>query len=249
MSIKNENFEKYMLEYIDSLYAKYADDLSNAYRFSSICYENSDLEAQFGVYEADLLFLLAKDAAPNKIVEISPCGGYSSTFLYQATRNGQTYESFDIHDRSQANLPESVRKVRNFHLGDVRNHKFDEQIDFLLMDSDHSYEFCDWYVENVFPAVSENSWIFVNDIFDHDGGWYHEKFPFCGTIQSSPNGREGTKLVQFLESKNVEEFFNIQKNSEKLLNMRRKHNVIDLPANIPQVLWTLSSSVIFRKSW
>lgn len=245
-----QSYEDLMLEYFESLYSKYSSSLNEAYSFAAECSSRAYLEPQFGVYESDLLFLLARESNPNHIVEISPCGGYSSVFLYKSlTRNEQKYESFDIHDRSERNLPNEVRSTRKFHLGDAKEHLFDDEIDFLLMDSDHSYEFCDWYVKSVFPAVKRDSWIFVNDIFDHDGGWYHEKFPYCGTVESSPKGREGNRLVEFFGHVNLQDYFNIQKNASKLLDIRRSHGVIDLPANIDQAMYTLSSSVIFKKSF
>lgn len=152
--------------------------------------------AQLDDLDCERTYLLLRAERPETVVEISPCGGWSSSWICNALRdNGHgRVLSFDVHDDSVRRLPRDlVDGIREFHLGDVRQSQhLPAQIDFLFMDSDHSAAFAEWYVREVFPRVRSGAVVVVDDVF-HAGG-------------PAASGGEGTVVLDWLAQRGIEWF-------------------------------------------
>jgi len=138
------------------------------------------LQPQLDDMEAEISYLLVRHFRPETIVEISPCGGWSSSWLLLALRdNGSgSLHSFDLLDLAPKNVPAELASGRwTFVQGDVRANVelLPPSIDYLFMDSDHSSAFARWYVEAIFPRLAPATPVSVHDVFggatqDADGG-------------------------------------------------------------------------------
>jgi predicted O-methyltransferase YrrM len=118
--------------------------------------------------EAEILYLLVRAARPNQVVEISPGGGWSTTWLLSALRdNGAgTLSSYDVVDRSRRLVPGELAAGRwTFVLGDAKAAVLPQPIGFLLLDSEHTAEFARWYLAEVVPRVAPGSFVAVHDVF------------------------------------------------------------------------------------
>jgi predicted O-methyltransferase YrrM len=131
------------------------------------------LKPQLDDIEAELTYLLLREQKPETVVEISPCGGWSSTWILKALRDnkkGHLY-SFDLIDDSVKNIPKELAKGRRtFIQGPVQENldKLPKQIDYLFMDSDHSAKFAEWYIENLFTRLKPGTPVSVHDVFHTD---------------------------------------------------------------------------------
>ena len=120
--------------------------------------------------EAEITYLLIRDRNPKVIIEMSPNGGWSTTWILQALRDngseGQLW-SYDLHDTSTKLVPKQLAHGRwHFILGDVRQtiqHLPD--FDYLFIDSDHTQEFAEWYVPILLGRARLGCTVSVHDIF------------------------------------------------------------------------------------
>src|SRR5665213_553562 len=114
-------------EYFSALYSKYQSELVELTRELAPLRERMLAEgygADFGDMEAEILYMLLREARPDKIAEISPCHGYSTNYILAAlTRNnfGRVF-SFEItketncllytspspRDRQKSRMPSSA---------------------------------------------------------------------------------------------------------------------------------------------
>jgi predicted O-methyltransferase YrrM len=128
------------------------------------------LHPQLCDIEAEITYLLIREFKPKNIVEISPCGGWSSSWILHAIRDnkfGKLY-SYDLIDKCLKNVPKFLIKNNwEFIQGDIKRNlnKLPKKVDYLFMDSDHSSEFANWYIENIFPKLSNGTPINVHDVF------------------------------------------------------------------------------------
>jgi predicted O-methyltransferase YrrM len=127
------------------------------------------LRPSFDDVEAEVTYLLIRNARPQTIVEISPSGGWSTLWILSALRDNGTGRlfSYDLVDDATRNIPEELRAQRwTFVRGDVRRalSTLPHPIDYLFIDSDHSSEFADWYLENVLPLLAPNGIVSVDDV-------------------------------------------------------------------------------------
>jgi predicted O-methyltransferase YrrM len=128
------------------------------------------LKPQLDDIEAELTYLLIREFKPETIVEISPCGGWSSTWILKAIRDngrGHLY-SFDLIDDSVKNIPQELAKGRRtFVQGKIQENlnRLPQKIDYLFIDSDHSAEFADWYLKNLLPRIHAGTPVSVHDVF------------------------------------------------------------------------------------
>jgi predicted O-methyltransferase YrrM len=137
------------------------------------------LRPSFDDVEAEVTYLLIRTARPERVVEISPSGGWSSLWLLSALRDNRTGQlySYDLVDDATMNIPAPLREKRwTFVQGDVRRAvpALPRPIDYLFIDSDHSAEFADWYVRDVFPLLSPNAIVSVDDVFRGPRDWPKE---------------------------------------------------------------------------
>ena len=129
--------------------------------------------AQLDDLEAELTYLLLRDRQPETVVEVSPCGGWSTAWILNALHdNGRgRLCSFDTRDDSTIKVPADLAAgIREFFLGDVRQSAhLPAKIDSLFLDSDHSAPFAEWFIAELFPRVRPGGLVSVHDVF-HAGG-------------------------------------------------------------------------------
>lgn len=152
----------------EGLYEEFGTDLAAAHTFIDENCQDPEMRKQFDTLEAEALYLMARHAQPETVVEISPCDGWSTIWLLRALEDNQhgNLISFDIHDRSTQFVPESLRSRWKLELGDVRKHpeRLPEGIDLLLLDSKHTYGFARWYFDTVIPRANHGAPIVIHDI-------------------------------------------------------------------------------------
>ncbi|MEI8348689.1 MAG: class I SAM-dependent methyltransferase [Candidatus Omnitrophota bacterium] len=207
------------IDFILELYRKYSKDLKRVRKQQLAFYRNdiiyseakrifakylrhlgiriSDsarLSPHFDDIEAEITYLLVRESRPETIVEFSPCGGWSTAWILHALKDnkfGKLY-SYDMIDASRKTVPHYLSRNRwSFILGDIKNNidKLPAKIDYLFIDSDHSKEFAQWYIQHIFPMIKNNIPVSVDDVF-------HTSDPseFCG---------EGGVIVDWLERKKI----------------------------------------------
>lgn len=208
------------LAYFQSLYDTYADDLRRVRANQQAYYQKSGyapekdpslshrlsiglrragsylqrgalLKPQLDDIEAELTYLRLRDRKPGTVVEISPCGGWSTTWILHALRdNGRgVLHSFDLVDLSKKNVPADLALGRwHFNQCDVtqETNRIPTEIDYLFIDSDHSESFARWYLETLFPRLKPNTPVSVHDIFFTD--------------QADGFSAEGTVVMDYLQS-------------------------------------------------
>lgn len=133
------------------------------------------IKPQLDDLEAEATYLLVREFRPRTIVEISPDGGWSTTWLLAALRdNGSgSLFSYDLFDHCTRTVPKQLAEGRwTFTLGDVRDQlrSFPPQIDYLFLDSAHSAHFARWYIRELFPSLVAGTPVSIHDIFATSGG-------------------------------------------------------------------------------
>lgn len=139
------------------------------------------LKPQLDDLEAEITYLRLREYKPQTVVEISPCGGWSSTWILQALKDngfGQLH-SYDLVNTATRNVPASLAQGRwHFHQGDVTKNmdSLPAKIDYLFIDSDHSAQFADWYISKLFTRLKAGTPVSVHDVFHtaHPSGFDHE---------------------------------------------------------------------------
>jgi len=235
------------LDRILALYERFAPDLARVRRYQSLLYEErfddartreraarlrelaaDDLipirvghlsSAQLDDIACEITYLLIRDERPQNVVEISPCGGWSSSWILNALHdNGCGHlTSFDLIDHSEFKVPRDLRRgYRTFHLGDVtQTEHLPDDIDFLFMDSDHGEEFTHWYVQNVFPRVRSGAPVLVDDVFQPEG--------------IAQSGGEGPVVLDWLQQRDVPHFTVAEsEDPQGLLRIGRKKQELGL---------------------
>ena len=156
-----------------------------------------NINPQLDDLESEITYLLIRELKPKNIVEISPCGGWSSTWILNAIKDngfGKLY-SYDIVDDSTKVIPKELSKDKwVFIKGDVKKnlHKLPKEIDYVFMDAEHTDEFAKWYTEKLFPLFKPKTTISVHDVFH----------------TTDPNGEytEGGVVINWLKQKNINYF-------------------------------------------
>ena len=222
--------ENLTLSYIVTLYRKYLPDLIRVRRYQKQIYRKYgywhmtyrwyrttkkiaglfgfsmqdpvSLRPQLDDIEAEITYLLLREYKPDTVVEISPSGGWSTTWILQALKDNKTGRlySFDLIDDSTKTIPSELSKDRwIFILGDIKNtiSKLPKRIEYLFMDSDHSEDFAKWYVGKIFSKLAKGTPVSVHDVFHtedpaHSGGegpvvlsWLsQQRIPFFSTSKA-----------------------------------------------------------------
>jgi predicted O-methyltransferase YrrM len=120
--------------------------------------------------EAEITYLLIREQAPKRVVEMSPNTGWSTTWILSALRdNGNHGElwSYDLHDTATKLVPPPLAADRwHFVLGDARRTIPNApEFDYLFIDSDHSASFAQWYSQTLLPRVRPGVMVSVHDVF------------------------------------------------------------------------------------
>lgn len=209
------------LEQILELYSEYRQDLKRVRRYQRLLHHHrydeqrsrAHLEAlatlgsgllipghlgqsttaQFDDIEAETTYLLLRSLRPEQVVEVSPHGGWSTSWILNALHDNEhgSVRSFDLIDASLAKVPQDLSEGRHeFVQGDVRTScHLPESIDFLLLDSDHSAAFGRWACENLFPRVRSGGCVAVHDVF-HEAGL-------------DASGGEGPVVLEWLQQRGI----------------------------------------------
>ncbi len=144
--------------------------LIQARRILKAVFPGQDLDPQGDDIDCEIAYLLIRRFRPRTVVEISPCGGWSTTWLLSALRDvgqGHLY-SYDLIDDSTRTVPPRLSERRwTFTLGDVRKLEstLPAHIDYLFMDAEHSRTFAEWYLSVLVPRVVPGGIVSVDDIF------------------------------------------------------------------------------------
>jgi predicted O-methyltransferase YrrM len=120
--------------------------------------------------ESELLYLLVRHFQPRVVLEVSPAGGWSTSWILHGLQdNGRgTILSCDLDARAERLLPTDLRTDRwRLIVGDVRDHlhQLPSRIDLLFLDSVHDSEFAKWYLRELVPRLAPGGVLAINDIF------------------------------------------------------------------------------------
>lgn len=157
-------------DYMVGLYRRFAADLLRVRQYQKTVRPRLIGWCMFDDIDAEVLYLVLRDLKPDVSVEISAGNGWSTSWHLNALKdNGKgMLSSFDIHDASVRGLPLELTRGRwKFFLGDIHQRVSDvpAKLDFLMMDSEHTDTFCDWFVPTFFPRVRPGGKIVAHDIF------------------------------------------------------------------------------------
>lgn len=178
-----------------------------------------NINPQLDDIESEITYLLIRELKPKKIVEISPCGGWSTSWILNAIKDngtGRLY-SYDIVDDSTKVIPKQLAQGRwAFFKGDIKKkmEKIPKDMDYVFIDAEHTANFAEWYTKNLFPIIPKESTISVHDVFH----------------TTDPNGKytEGGVVINWL-TKNKTKYFTAsraknKKSFEKIKLVRGKFN-------------------------
>lgn len=161
-------------------------------------FPGTDLDPQSDDIDCEIAYLLIRALRPQTAVEISPCGGWSTTWLLSALRDagkGRLY-SFDLIDDSLRTVPPELSRGRwVFTQGDVRKKisSIPESIDFLLLDAEHSSSFADWYLQELIPRLAPGACVGIDDIFNPE-------------LERSGASGESSTVLKWLKAEGIEYF-------------------------------------------
>lgn len=127
--------------------------------------------------EVEILYFSIRKLRPNVVWEISPAHGYSTTAILMALeRNGHgMLYSFDVMDSSRQNVPLRLHTRWELVLGDALYTVLSStdipaypKPEFLLLDSVHSREFGEFYVNRLLPSISSTmlTHVALHDVYN-----------------------------------------------------------------------------------
>ena len=130
-------------------------------------------------FECALMYMYIRAHRPRHLIEFSPNHGYSTEALargQRAMRNRWSFGSFEIEDSfvkatrtriCKAGLDEFVDVIWGDALVEIPKYarRFGtESFDFCFIDSDHTNEFAQRYIKEIFPLLRPGCLIGVHDI-------------------------------------------------------------------------------------
>lgn len=157
--------------HVSGLYRTYADDLDRVReRQRKLLAPPLSMKAQLDDIEAEITYLLVREARPETVVEIGTFHGWSTTWLLRALHDNGTGHlySYDITDNVTRSVPEHLSAGRwTFTQGDARENleKIPDTADFLFIDAAHSARFARWYLRHLFPRMRPGIPVCVHDVF------------------------------------------------------------------------------------
>lgn len=126
--------------------------------------------------ESQILYLLVRLTRPQLVLEISPSSGYSSGFILLALNRNRAgrLRSFDLRPEVEAQARTNFAAAGidatrwTFYAGDARDTvpaaSVGDAVDLLFLDSEHTRDFAEWYIDALFPSVPEGGLIHVHDV-------------------------------------------------------------------------------------
>ncbi|MFD3498747.1 class I SAM-dependent methyltransferase [Streptomyces sp. NPDC058678] len=159
------------LDHIRRLYGTYAEDLDRARESQrALLAPPTSMKAQLDDIEAEITYLLLREARPHTVVEIGTFHGWSTTWILRALRDNGTghLHSYDIVDHVVREVPGELSEGHwTFTQGDARENleKIPDTADFLFIDATHSASFARWYIRESFPRMRPGIPVCVHDVF------------------------------------------------------------------------------------
>ncbi|MFE5540976.1 class I SAM-dependent methyltransferase [Streptomyces sp. NPDC056519] len=159
------------IDRIIRLYRAHADDLDRVRKKQrKLLAPPTSLKAQLDDIEAEITYLLLREAKPETVVEVGTFHGWSTTWILQALRdNGSGHlHSYDIVSHVERNVPKPLSEGRwTFTQGDVAENleKIPDTADFLFIDAAHSANFARWYIQHLIPRMTPGIPVCVHDVF------------------------------------------------------------------------------------
>lgn len=153
-----------------ALYRTHAADLARVVgeqrRFREA---TSSMTPQLDDVEAEVTYLLLRDARPAHVMELGTFHGWSTSWILRALRdNGCGHlHSFDRIDNVRRTVPPELAADRwTFVLGDVRERLPDVPRDagYLFVDAAHTASFARWFLAELFPLVPAGIPVSVHDV-------------------------------------------------------------------------------------
>ena len=193
--------------YLEQLYKKYAVDLvalRTAVKpfLARIQEKYGYFGAQSNDLEMEILYMRLRELGPKRVLEFSPCNGYSTFWILSALHdNGGVghLESYDLVDNAlMAPLPEHLRRRWTFTKGDVFASVTVSTIprfDYFHIDSDHTYEFGEKYTQEFLVTHSHlygQTWGNVHDVFPYSPQPQPEGVPVLRWLAGSPRAESFT---------------------------------------------------------
>ena len=122
-----------------------------------------------------------------------------------------------------------------FFQGDIKQNlnNIPQKIETLLMDSDHSELFAEWYIHNIFPKVTEDAPIAVHDIM----GWKADDKNF--------KDGENLALFDFFKKNKISYFTAAQEIPQGWTSMNERINKLRITLGIENVQQANTNSMVF----
>jgi predicted O-methyltransferase YrrM len=163
------------------LYSKYGEEIAQFRPEMRKWCERSN-SCKFCDYEIEMLYILIREIKPQRIFEMAPNRGYSTTWMLHAvSQNDDTslVYSYDIHDTSLKFVPENFRRRWHFTKGDyavlLQNGELQmDQFDFIFIDALHEEEFSRNYCRNILEQHKRHAIVAIHDIVANPTGGGHE---------------------------------------------------------------------------
>lgn len=153
-----------------ALYRTHAADLARVVEEQRRFREATpSMTPQLDDVEAEVTYLLLRDARPAHVMELGTFHGWSTSWILRALRdNGSGHlHSFDRIDNVRSTVPPELAADRwTFVLGDVRERLADvpREAGYLFVDAAHTASFARWFLAELFPLVPAGIPVSVHDV-------------------------------------------------------------------------------------
>jgi len=167
---------------------------------NKFCYEGGQLDEKEKIF----LYNFIQKIKPKKIMEIGSGKGCSTTIISKSLKDlGQIPDYFDTHEINEEYVIDTKKSLNKYNIDFVNvkhGNVFDtmdreklKDIDFLFVDSDHSKEFSERYINEFFSLLKDGCWVGVHDMR------FHPDYVTDETI-----------LIQsYIKDNNIKEYFSV----------------------------------------
>ncbi len=229
--------------FIEYLYKKYYFELKFLRKQQKARIEKMNFMPHYDDIEAEILYMTIREFKPAYSIEFSPYYGYSTTWILAALNknNHGVLKSFDIVDYSFTKVSETDTENRwELIISDVTKYYslFDySKIDFAFIDSDHSKEFAQKYIQEFLKPLHESAKsgckivpIITHDIYSWETG-------------AAPT-EEGEEVLNFLKEMNIGYFAPscFYEDFQKVKTLRQSLGIADYVHDVegnPSILYFL----------
>jgi cephalosporin hydroxylase len=155
----------------------------------------------FHKFETEILYSLIRSEKPQRILELGCFHGQTSNIIINAiVKNNTPCEliSSDLLDHSAYMDYNDEVTSRRLVVGDSKETITSDfgKIDFLFIDSDHTYDFAQWYCKTCVPLVEIGSYVLIHDWEGVDGDKDDE---FKSVIENAVNTGKLKRCMNLME--------------------------------------------------